>query len=333
MSTIQQRVAEVAERLLEQKRSVSPIGVLAWLGWLPEPFFDRWRQGREPTLIEQMSTSPARVAQAMQALDAWARERGLRPAEIRYVSSTRDHHPLRFTAGGDEDVERAYRTHWLPPELTEKQVDQVTQRQSRPPDLVVVQPVNEWTCSGCGGTGDLLIMEGDGPLCLTCAEMDHLAFLPSGDATLSRRARKMSRLSAVVVRWNRTRNRYERRGLLVEDSALEQARSRDQSDEDVDVQARIAAEIGRLFPGCPPERVQAIARRASVRGKVGRNAAGTVLADEAVARAVLASVRHEDTPYDELLMAGVPRDEARDRVRAREERVMMRWRLRVVQPG
>jgi hypothetical protein len=42
--------------------------------------------------------------------------------------------------------------------------------------------------------------------------------------------------------------------------------------------------------------------------------------------AVVASVRHEDTDYDALLMAGVPRDEARARVRAAVDAVLERWR-------
>jgi hypothetical protein len=83
----------------------------------------------------------------------------------------------------------------------------------------------------------------------------------------------------------------------------------------------MAAGIGRLFPGCPPERAEAIARQA------GRKVA---VDDEAVVLAVLASVRHEDTAYDELLMAGVPREEARERVQATVHRVMTRWRLHIV---
>jgi hypothetical protein len=35
---------------------------------------------------------------------------------------------------------------------------------------------------------------------LTCADMDHLVFLPAGGAALTRRAKKASTLSAVVVR-------------------------------------------------------------------------------------------------------------------------------------
>jgi hypothetical protein len=67
------------------------------------------------------------------------------------------------------------------------------------------------------------MMEDEGPVCMKCAELDHLVFLPSGDAGLTTRARKASMLSAVVVRWSRARRRYERQGLLVERAALEAA--------------------------------------------------------------------------------------------------------------
>jgi hypothetical protein len=41
--------------------------------------------------------------------------------------------------------------------------------------------------------------------------------------------------------------------------------------------------------------------------------------------AVAAAVRHVDTSYDELLMAGMDRLEARAHVRAAVERVMAGW--------
>jgi hypothetical protein len=45
-----------------------------------------------------------------------------------------------------------------------------------------------------------------------------------------------------------------------------------------------------------------------------------------VTRAVVASVRHEDTAYDTLLMAGMPRKQARERIREDIDRVLERWR-------
>ncbi len=218
------------------------------------------------------------------------------------------------------------------------------QQPAKPADLVVISPLKEWTCAGCAGTGDFLKMEDAGPLCMTCADLDHLIFLPSGDAALTRRARQASRLAAVVVRWSRSRKRYERQGILAEEAAIQQAeeqcladedvrlrrRERDQerrAEEDVEFQARMADEIRRLFPGCPKKRATAIAQHAALRGsgRVGRSAAARALDERAVTLAVVASVRHEDTDYDLLLMSGFPREDARDQVRPAIDRVLDTW--------
>jgi hypothetical protein len=212
-------------------------------------------------------------------------------------------------------------------------------------ELVVIAPVNKWTCKSCGSTGGLLKMEDGGPVCMGCADLDHLVFLPSGDAALTRRAKKNSGLSAVVVRWSRARNRYERQGILAEADAIERAeeqclsdldaRSRRQerdrarrASQDALFQDEFADAIRDLFPGCPPERAADIARHAAMRGsgRIGRSAAGRALDPDATALAVAASIRHCDTNYDELLMSGVDRTVARDRVRRRVEDVLNAWR-------
>jgi hypothetical protein len=216
---------------------------------------------------------------------------------------------------------------------------------SRSPDLVVIEPLREWTCTSCGGSGSLLFMEGPGPLCLGCADMDHLVFLPAGDAALSRRARRASGLAAVVVRFSRSRKRYERQGVLVEEAALEHAeaqcladeevrarrRERDRqrrADQDLTFQGQLAKAVVRLFPGCPTQRAEAIARHAGARGsgRVGRSAAGRALDEQAITLAAVASVRHQDTDYDELLMSSVPRADARERVRPDVDRILAAWR-------
>jgi len=40
----------------------------------------------------------------------------------------------------------------------------------------------------------------------------------------------------------------------------------------------------------------------------------------------MASVRHEDTGYDSLLMSGISREDARDRIRPAVDRVLAAWR-------
>jgi hypothetical protein len=344
-SKLERRVVAAAEDALARSGAVSPLDVLVGIGWLPPHLVDGWRRGQVDNLEDLLSAQPDNRLAVLGCLRRWAEGKGLQPSEVGYVSARRDRRPLSFTAAGDPAVELAYRTHWSSPELSEARRERLVERQSRPPDLVVIWPLSEFTCDSCDGTGDLLIMEGDGPLCLTCADMDHLVFLTAGDAALTRRAKKASTLSAVVVRFSRTRKRYERQGLLVEEAALEQAEEQCLADEevrarrrerdrerraegDVEFQAALAAAIAARYPGCPAKRAEAIARHAGTRGsgRIGRSAAGRALDDDAVTLAVVASVRHEETDYDRLLMSGVARAEARERVRADIDRVLARWR-------
>ena len=344
-ATIEQRVARAAEAALRDHGYVAPIEVLIGMGWLQPVHRDRWRQGRVPYLERVVQAGLGKISTAMKELRRWAREQGLQPSETAYVARTRDRRTLQFSASGDDAIEQAYRTHWVSPALSEAKRARVVEQASKLPDLVVIAPLKDWTCAGCGGTGGLLMMEDAGPLCMTCADLDHLIFLPSGDATLTRRARKASGLSAVVVRFSRSRKRYERQGVLVEEQALLEAeascladaeararrRARDEErrgDADAQHADQLAEEIRRLFPGCPPDRAATIAVHTAARGsgRIGRSAAGQRLDEHAVELAVVAAVRHGDTGYDAMLMAGVPRSEARERVRAEVGAVLDRWR-------
>jgi hypothetical protein len=213
-------------------------------------------------------------------------------------------------------------------------------------DIVVIDPLNKtWQCRLCGGSSWLLHMEDGGPTCMACADLDHLVFLPAGDTALTRRARQHSALSAVVVKFSRARRRYEREGVVVEEDALARAEAECLADADARAAQRVrseerrkaldrtfthefAAAILELFPRCPEGRADAIAQHAGQRGsgRVGRTAAGRSLDTPAVTAAVVASVRHLDTPYDRLLMEGVDRDEARRRVSAAMDTVLAAWR-------
>jgi hypothetical protein len=110
-----------------------------------------------------------------------------------------------------------------------------TAAKSKAENLVVFWILRDSSCSECGKEllrGCLLRLEDDRPLCMSCADLDHLVFLPRGDAALTRRAKKYSTLHAVVVRFSRTRGRYERQGLLVEESALDRAETECLADAD-----------------------------------------------------------------------------------------------------
>jgi len=183
-----------------------------------------------------------------------------------------------------------------------------------------------------------------GALCLSCADLDHLVFLPAGDPALTRRAKKHSTLSAVVLRWSRARKRYERQGLLVEEQGLEKAEEECLADNEVRERRRereavkreeldrqylkdFAVRVRELFPACPAGREAVIAEHACRKysGRVGRSASAKSLEESAVRLAVIAHIRHRETNYDHLLGIGYDRYEARFAVEKDVEEVLRKW--------
>jgi hypothetical protein len=184
---------------------------------------ERWRRGQIDCLEGVAQTNLRRISEAMKLFRSWATGRGLSASPTHYVARTPQRQTLRFSRSGDPTIEGLYRTHWVSQELSEKKRERLAEKASRAPDLVVVQPLNtDWACHRCGGTGDLL-MENRGPSCLRCIGLDDLEYLSAGNALFTQRVKAKSTRYAVVVRFSRSRRRYERRGLLVEPQALADA--------------------------------------------------------------------------------------------------------------
>lgn len=215
-------------------------------------------------------------------------------------------------------------------------------------DLKVFISRRDTVCGDCRetlGRNAWITLAGErGALCLACGDLDHLVFLPSGDRALTMRARKYSSLTAVVLRWSRTRERYERQGLLVQEEALARAEAECLSDAGARERRRqreaerrqevdhayleeFARRIGQLFPGCPGGRARVIAEHACAKysDRIGRSAAARQFDEAAIRLAVRAHVRHRDTNYDELLSRGVERPDARARVEGAVASVLARW--------
>jgi hypothetical protein len=215
-------------------------------------------------------------------------------------------------------------------------------------DLKVFITHSKATCDECGeelGRKAWITLNREkGALCLSCADLDHLVFLPAGDATLTRRSRKHSSLVAVVLRWSRARKRYERQGLLVEEAAVAQAEQECLEDAEARARQRVraaarraeldqayvadfAARVRELFPSCPAGREVEIAEHACLKysGRVGRSAAAKRLEQDAVRIAVIAHVRHAETNYDELLGSGFERHDARAMVADTVDQVLAQW--------
>jgi hypothetical protein len=222
-------------------------------------------------------------------------------------------------------------------------------------DIVVFEILRETVCAECSealGRGQCLRLERDRPLCLSCADLAHLVFLPRGDPALTRRAGRYSSLKAVVVRFSRARGRYERQGLLVEEAALTRAEQECLADTDtrakvrerhaererlVDAQYRVAfsERIRAQYPVCPLPESLAIADHACAKysGRIGRTASAKQFDAEAITLAVRAHVRHVHTRYDGLLGGGWERHEARAAVGEEVEHILQRWAAGSVAPS
>jgi hypothetical protein len=213
--------------------------------------------------------------------------------------------------------------------------------------LAVFMLRKEAVCAECArelGPGNLLRKEGEKALCMECADLGHLEFLPSGDAAVTRRASKYSKLSAVVLQWSRTRKQYERQGILAEPQAIRRAEEESLADADLRERRRqraalqreeadraYVAEFARAirahYPGCPVGGEELIAEHACRKhsGRVGRTAAARELDPEAIRLAVIAHIRHAHTDYDEQLALHGERESARMAVRERVQTVLAAW--------
>jgi hypothetical protein len=346
---LEQRVYRAADAALARQHYVSVIDVLCGMGLLASSAVDLWRKGRVDFLESAIQGSPSKIYSSMAIFRQWALEKNLKSSETDYVQAARSGTvSLRFSMSGDPQIERNYRIHYLSPALTERKQQKLQERLDKAPPPVVFLNLRDAQCAECGAEiaqGSMLLMEAEQPLCLPCARLDGLEFVPSGDAALTRRATKYSKRSAIVVRFNRPRKRYERQGILVEIAALEKAEQECVQDAGERAAARARAAVQRceqdrklvaqmiqliaeLFPGCPAGEVAAIAEHTAVRGssRVGRSEAGRNLDEKALILAVGAAVRHNHTPYDELLASGVDRAEARLQIAGKVEEILARWR-------
>ena len=348
------RVRAAAEAALAAEGSVGPIELFQQMLLLHPVHVEGWRKGSEhyPALEPSIQVGPEKLQRTLRWFEEWVKERGLRPIEAPYTRRTlKGVEPLQVTVDGDPDREKFYRTRYAPADLGDKRAKRLSEKLAKLPDLVVIEKVSEeGNCGECGvelTKGSRLVMEKGRPLCLGCADLDHLEFLPAGDTALSRRARKYSSLSAVVIRSARTRRRYERQGLLVSPAAVARAEAECAADAPERAARRAVAAVARQaadreyvqeltaailarYPSCPPAEARAIAEHTGLRGsgRVGRSAAGRAFNPEAIELAVRAHIRHEHTNYDALLMQGTDRLEARSQVREEIDRLAAAWSRR-----
>jgi len=346
---LRKRVAKAAGEAVDRQHYASVINVLLGMGMLQPAHLADWKAGRVWCLESVIQGNLNKISKVKKFFRQWAASAGLNPSETKYACRGRHQRvPLQFSKSGDPRIEKSYSTHYVSPKLSELKQKRLREKLDKPPERVVFSILRESSCSECGaelGRGDFLYKEVDDAFCMGCAGLGDLEYLPAGDAALTRRSKKYSAQTVVVVRFSRSRGRYEGQGLLVEKEALARAEEECTSDADERAARRARAAVVRKkddeelvaamtqkilegFPACPAEEPRAIAAHTAVRGsgRVGRTADGSALQEDAVTLAVIAAVRHRHSDYDKLLARGIGRHSARIEVQADVEQVLRLWR-------
>lgn len=348
---LRERVTESAEAVLVRNGAVGPLELLEQIGFLSYAHVRDWKKGNPyyDSIEPHIQCGNEKLEKTYKIFFEWVNQKQLEPFEVTYKSVSRTGaQPLKIATDGNPETEIFFRTHFRPANLTSAKKKRIEKKLNKTPDLAVYQLSGKSSaCSECSAElhkGEFVFLEKQEALCLTCADMDHLEFLPSGDAAMTRRSKKLSPLSAIVLRFSRSRKRYERQGILVTTAAIDAAEQQCAADADSRAQRRerdaerragddqvLIEEMTKLiqtdYPGCPDDEALAIAIHTAQRGsgRVGRSAAGRNLQTEAITLAVAAWVRHQHTNYDELLMQGTDRREARRMIRADQEQAIARW--------
>ena len=223
-SQIEKRVIQAAESALFHQHYVSCLDILIGLNWLQLSHVQDWRKGKIPYLEKVIQVNLSKISYAMKCFRSWTHAKELKPSETAYLRRTKGPRTeLQFSKSGDSIIEQAYRTHYISNILSDKKQKKLQEKLEKPPELVVFITVSDSQCSQCKKElpkGSFLFMDADQPHCLKCAGFSTLAFLPSGNAQLTRYAKKNSDISIIVVKFSRARKRYERQGILVHPEAL-----------------------------------------------------------------------------------------------------------------
>lgn len=343
---------DAAEMVLKREGAVGLIELYVQLRFLDRVHVEHWRRSQPgfQILEQRIECGAKKLADTERIFRQWAQDKKLESTRAVYEGSSRDGgRELQILRDDNSKRDQFLRTRYQRSDHSDARKKQIDRKLNKMPDLLVhvITDKQGKTCAECElgmPEGEWMFQENGQPLCLSCADLDHLEFLPSGDATLSRRTKKYSGLSAIVMDFNRRRKRYQRLGLLATREGIEQARDSMESDagkrekqraaatlrrerDDTELVESVTIQINRLFPSCPIDDAKQIAEHTAERGsgRVGRSEAGREADAKAVKLAVIAHIRHIHTPYDQMLMKGVPRREARTEIQSTVQAKLRQW--------
>lgn len=224
-NNIEARVLKALDFLIEQKKYVSLIDVFLEMGFLNISQINLWKRGKIAYLEQVINCDKETIVKVIKVFNDWAIAKQLIAKEIVYFANTKHATQLKISNDPTSDLERIYRTHYFKT-FSLKQQKLLLEKLYSPTELIVFKSIKDSRCVKCKREllkDTLFFIEEAESLCLSCAELDHLIFLASGNSSLTLKAKKYSSLVAIVLNYNHDKIRYERQGILIEERALKRA--------------------------------------------------------------------------------------------------------------
>ena len=109
-------------RQCEERGYAAPVDVLIDIGALSKKNYEDWRYGRVDYLERVCTMNLHKLSSVLFQMKTYAKKAGLKPSFCYYkrwgvTKKTGQGHkpviPLRFSKSGDENIERAYATHFV----------------------------------------------------------------------------------------------------------------------------------------------------------------------------------------------------------------------------
>ena len=89
---------------------MSAIDLFLGIGWLTKENVENWSSGRIPYLERVITANLNKISRTMKEFRTWATHSNLKPSLTVYKHRS---HKLRFSKSGNENIEKAYSTHFV----------------------------------------------------------------------------------------------------------------------------------------------------------------------------------------------------------------------------
>src|SRR5690554_934516 len=113
---LREKVRVKAGTLLYEKGYISPVDLLMKLEYINQKSYKDWRHKSVPNLERVCKTNLSKLSTIMKELKKYAKENNLRSSWTAYNKWGKGKNiKLQFSKSGNNNIEKAYATHYLKP--------------------------------------------------------------------------------------------------------------------------------------------------------------------------------------------------------------------------